>query len=247
MKTLLFAEGDVGLEITKHMITYFPQDLIAVFVTDENAISEAARAANIPYRIFRSSDEDATYIRENGYDPELGILAWWPRLIKQPLLGLPTLGFLNTHPSFLPYNRGKHYNFWTLVEQSPFGVSLHFVDEGIDTGDTVAQQKIEYDWEDDGESLYFKAQQSLKQLFIDTYPLVRVGNVVRKAQDLSTGSFHKSNEIESASKIDLDSSMQVRRLLNQLRARTFAGKPACWFEDNGQTYEVRIDITRREK
>jgi methionyl-tRNA formyltransferase len=178
---------------------------------------------------------------------ELGVLAWWPKIVKEPLLNLPENGFINFHPSFLPYNRGKHYNFWALVEQCPFGVSLHKVDAGIDTGDIVSQRSIDYNWEDNGETLYKKAQTEIVELFKLTYPSLRKGEIVCKTQDLTKGSFRLSSEIDKASEIKIDATYSARELFNLIRARTFTGHPSCWFEDNnGEKYEVRIQIKRKE-
>lgn len=85
------------------------------------------------------------------------ILAWWSYVLKENLIRIPRIGCLNFYPSFLPYNRGKHYNFWTIVEGNPFGVSQHSVDQGIDTGDIAYQSRIAKTWEDTGEALYHKA------------------------------------------------------------------------------------------
>ena len=53
----------------------------------------------------------------------------------------------------MPYNRGKHYNFWALrnicISESAYG----YVDQGIDIRHVVAQSTIPYDWEDTGETL----------------------------------------------------------------------------------------------
>lgn len=69
--------------------------------------------------------------------PRLGILAWWPRILKARILSIPSMGWLNFHPSLLPNNRGKNPNFWCLADTTPCGVSLHFIDEG-GTGHPVA-------------------------------------------------------------------------------------------------------------
>ena len=72
-------------------------------------------------------------------NPRLGILAWWPDLLKGRIMAIPSLGWLNFHPSYLPYNRGKHTSFWSLVDQTPCGVSLHYIDACIDAGEIVAR------------------------------------------------------------------------------------------------------------
>jgi methionyl-tRNA formyltransferase len=195
--------------------------------------------------VFDTSEELASHLVDTKID--LGVLAWWPKIIKSPLLETPRLGFVNTHPSLLPSNRGKHYNFWAIVEEASFGVSLHCVDSGIDSGDIVAQQRIAYDWCDNGGSLYRKAQEAMVDLFRATYPSLRKGQFPRYPQDMNKGSFHLASELEQTSHLELDASYRGREVLNLLRARTFPGHPGCWFEDNGERFEVRIDIRRAEK
>ncbi len=188
------------------------------------------------------NDKTLKSLRLIGLD--LLLLAWWPYIIKKNLIQMPRLGCLNFHPSYLPYNRGKNYNFWTLVEDSPFGVTLHWVDEGIDTGDIAFQSMIEKSWEDTGETLYSKAQEKLMELFREKFSEIKGGSIPRIAQDLKKGSFHKARELDGASRIELDKSYSARDLLNILRARTFSPHPAAWFLEEDEVYEVRIQINK---
>lgn len=242
----VFADAEVGLHCTDWLIRNYKLDLANVVTISQNEIYRLAEKNGVDAHVFK---DDASYLRlcdnkEAGYD--LGLLLWWPKIISPSVIRSTKHGFVNTHPSLLPYNRGKHYNFWALVEQCPFGVSLHLVEKGIDCGDLVAQKSIAYTWEDTGETLYRKAIAGMKELFIDTYPRLREQAFATKAQDLSKGSFHVSSELEAASRIALDEPVTARRLLNLLRARTFEGRPACVFCDNGVEYEVRITITKKK-
>ncbi len=246
MKLLLLADSHVGLEILRWLLREYPQDLVLVVAMSDNDICKSARDTGTPYLVYQSSEQVSKYLSDRGVETDVGVLAWWPMLIKQPLIGLPKCGFINTHPSLLPHNRGKHYNFWALVEQSPFGVSLHFVDEAIDSGDIVAQTEIEYSWEDNGATLYAKAQSAIVPLFMQTYPSIRTLDIPRCKQDLKSGSFHDSREIDQASQIDLERQYRARDFLNLLRARTFPGNPACWFRNGDEEYEVRIEIKRKQ-
>ena len=247
MKVLMMADGTVGIEITQWMVKQYPNDLILVVSTSQNEVFNFAVSAGRPAIIYKSSIQVCDYLNDAGLDADLGLLVWWPKIIKSPLLNLPKFGFINTHPSLLPYNRGKHYNFWALVEQAPFGVTLHFVDEGIDTGDIVAQERISYTWEDNGGTLYARAQKRIVDLFKKVYPKIRTLDIERNKQDLSQGSFHLANEMDQVCQLDLEKKYRLRDLLNLLRARTFPGCPACWFFDAGEEYEVRIEIKRRPK
>jgi len=244
MKILLMADQDVGARITQWLISNYRDDIFLIVTTSKNNISELAEHSQIAHLLFESEAQLLSVIDKK--DIDLGFLIWWPKIIKKKLISCTNKGFINTHPSFLPYCRGKHYNFWTLVEESPFGVSLHLVNTGIDDGDIISQSRICYDWEDNGESLYKKAKAEMIDLFIKTYPKLRSLNIYVQKQDLTIGSFHLAAEIDEASRIDLDNNYKVRELLNLLRARTFYNHPACYFKDNGNEYEVRVQITKKK-
>lgn len=175
-------------------------------------------------------------------NPRLGILAWWPHIVKKPLIGLPQMGWLNFHPGLLPFNRGKYPNFWCLVDGTPCGVSLHFIDDGVDTGDVVAQRALEVSWLDTGQTIYLRCREAMVQLFRDSFDDLMAGRLVRRPQDLSAGTAHRAADIEAASALDLDRLYSARHLLNVIRARSFPPHPSATFRDGGKTYSVEILI-----
>jgi len=241
------ADNVVGAEITHWLLANYRDDVALVVTTGDNAISESARAATVPTIVFESDAQVAQHVAVAAMSIDLALVAWWPKLIRHPLLRVAKHGMINTHPSLLPHNRGKHYNFWALVEEAPFGVTLHFVEDGIDSGDIVAQQPIAYDWEDTGETLFVKARQAMVSLVAQTYPTLRTLSIPRRGQDTSLGSLHFARELDAASAFDINQSYSARHLLNVLRARTFAGHPAAWFADDNNEYEVRVDIRKRTR
>ncbi len=247
MKNLFLCNGQVGIKVCEWLIGQYRDDLGLIVTIGETQIMLAAKEAGVACHSVASKQQLVNTLLGLNAVYDWGFLVWWPWILPPQLVRLPKYGFINTHPSLLPHNRGKHYNFWALVEQAPFGVSLHFVADGIDCGDIVAQKTIPYGWEDNGATLYNAAVQAMVELFKDTYPRIRQGDITRTPQDLTKGSFHYSSEIDSASKIDLDATYTARELLNLLRARTFPGHPACWFEDAGQIFEVRVEIRRRRE
>jgi methionyl-tRNA formyltransferase len=245
MKLLLFADGHVGLEIARWLIANFPEDIGLIVAAADNDVAEVARNGKARSLVFKSSAQVADFAVNEGLSFDLGLLAWWPKIIHPPLLNLPRRGFVNTHPSLLPHNRGKHYNFWSIVERVPFGVSLHMVQQGIDSGDIIAQTELPYGWEDTGGSLFCKARDTMLKLVQDTYPKLRSLDFETRLQDLAAGTLHHSAELEAASTIDLEKTYTARDLLNLLRARTFPGHPACTFSDGDASYEVRVEIKRK--
>lgn len=239
MNLILMADGAVGNQITSYLVNHYKKDLALVVATKEGFITTVCQRAGVPFRVLGT--------RFPMPEADLGILAWWPHVIKEPLISYPKHGFINTHPSLLPYNRGKHFNFWAIVERAPFGVSLHRVEAGIDSGAIIAQKKIPYDWTATGETLYSTAQHEMIELFKRTYPKIRKLKFKGRKQPEGRGSFHFASEIDEVSHINLDSAYVARDLLNRLRGRTFDMKPACWFEEDGETYEVTTTIRKVRK
>jgi methionyl-tRNA formyltransferase len=76
-----------------------------------------------------------------GYAPDALCVACFARKLPASLLSLPRLGALNVHPSLLPDNRGPDPLFWTFWRgDEATGVTIHLMDERLDTGPILAQQ-----------------------------------------------------------------------------------------------------------
>tara|TARA_B110000285_G_C15072860_1_gene588996 strand:- start:404 stop:988 length:585 start_codon:yes stop_codon:yes gene_type:complete len=75
----------------------------------------------------------------NGVD--LLISFGYKYLLKKELLEKLKRPAINLHMSFLPYNRGAHPNFWSFINETPKGISIHEIDEGVDTGNIITQKK----------------------------------------------------------------------------------------------------------
>jgi methionyl-tRNA formyltransferase len=247
MKSLVFADSAVGEELVRWLLEHYKGDLACVVTTTDNLIAAAAREGGVQNLVYKTEQSFIEAWKASGCEADYGFLLWWPNIIHTETLAIPLYGFVNTHPSLLPHNRGKHYNFWALVEEAPFGVSLHYVEQGIDCGAIVAQQRVEYDWQDTGGTLYDKAQEAMCNLFRSTYQHFRQGRVEGTPQDLSKGSFHWGKELEEASLINLSKNYTAKSLLNLMRARTFNGKPACRFREGNEEFEVRVQISKVNK
>ena len=180
--------------------------------------------------------------RVSSANPRLGILAWWPNILEGKILDIPRSGWLNFHPSYLPFNRGKHPNFWGLVDNTPCGVTLHYLGETIDGGDIVAQEALEVSWEDTGETVYKRSRELTLDLFKKNFDKIIADSLPRKPQDPDLGNFHKAKEIDAASRIHMDSKYTARNLLNIIRARMFPSHPTAYFYDNGKKYSLEVVI-----
>ena len=75
-------------------------------------------------------------------DIDLVISFGYRKILNKTLLKKLVRPAINLHISYLPYNRGAHPNFWSFIDNTPKGVSIHEIDSGIDTGNIIFRQKI---------------------------------------------------------------------------------------------------------
>lgn len=111
--------------------------------TLSSSIVQLAWQQSIPlWEVTRLADPQ-TIATLAAYQPDFICVACFSQRIPRAIIDLPRLGCLNVHPSLLPANRGPVPLFWTFREGSEqTGVTIHLMDEGMDSGDILAQHVI---------------------------------------------------------------------------------------------------------
>jgi methionyl-tRNA formyltransferase len=98
---------------------------------------------------------------------------------------------INLHISYLPWNRGADPNLWSFLEKTPSGVSIHQIDEGVDTGPILAQIPVDQDLKTGTlASSYEKLVAEIEILFFRILPGILNQEIKPKKQEPG-GSFHK--------------------------------------------------------
>lgn len=133
-------------------------------------------------RVVQTSDKiTADFIKTNNI--QFIISYSYQHIIKKDILNLLPNTIFNLHISLLPWNRGADPNFWSFIDNTPKGVTIHHVDEGIDTGDIIIQQQIIFtNREETLASSYQILQQTIQSLFKQHWPSIKKGIGQRKVQ-----------------------------------------------------------------
>ena len=110
----------------------------------QNNIVQLAWQHQLPvWEVARLSDPSVVTTLAS-YQPDIICVACFSLRIPRIVLDIPCLGCLNVHPSLLPANRGPEPLFWAFRQGlQKTGVSIHFMNEGMDTGDILAQDSID--------------------------------------------------------------------------------------------------------
>lgn len=175
--------------------------------------------------------------------PEIGLSVKFGYILRRRFLDILPLGCLNVHPSFLPYNRGAFPNVWSIVEGTPAGATIHFIDDGVDTGDIVAQRQVSVEPIDTGESLYRKLERTALDLFKETWLDIRGGRITRLPQNQRQGTCHRVKDVERIDEIQLDRTCTARELIDIIRARTFTDYPGAYFLDGERQVYLRLQLS----
>lgn len=115
-------------------------------------------------------------------------------IIRQEVLDLLPDRVINLHVSYLPWNRGADPNLWSFLEDTPKGVTIHFMDAGIDTGDIITQQHVSMN--DKTETLassYDKLRLAIEELFQSIWPSIMNGSAPRTKQQ-GKGTYHRLSD-----------------------------------------------------
>ena len=108
---------------------------------------------------------DADWIISYGYQ----------HILRGPILDLEEYRnrIINIHIGYLPWNRGSDPNFWSWHDDTPKGVTIHQMDEGVDTGPILARVGLPLDPRMTLKMSYGLLQAAAESLFYGAWPSIR--------------------------------------------------------------------------
>lgn len=224
---MLLANGALGARTARHLAAL--GDLEAVVVHPARR-QRAMEDLVIDVPVWTWPVDAATF---EAVEPEAILSVLFGYVVPPELLRVPSIGTYNLHPGFLPWNRGAAPNAWPLVDGSPAGVTLHVMDETIDTGPIVAQRRTEVRFDDTAATLYERLLGEAFELLRETWPSIT--SIVPTPQSPG-GSYHRLSDLDSLGLREED-----LPVLDRLRARTFPPHGAGLVHD-GVRYRVTIQI-----
>ena len=96
---------------------------------------------NIDYFKSDNVNSEASLNKIISYDCDVLVSMSFNQIFRKDIINLTTIGIINCHAGKLPFYRGRNILNWVLInDDKEFGITVHFVDEGIDTGDIISQK-----------------------------------------------------------------------------------------------------------
>lgn len=192
-----------------------------------------------------SEKERLSEILEN--QPELVISAGYKHIVPEEVIDVPERGIVNLHYSFLPYCRGANTNVWSIIEDHPAGVSIHYMTAEVDSGPIIDRRKVEIRPDDNGRDLYERLIEEQFELFVENWQSILSGDTSTQSNETEKGTYHSTSEFGRLCQLDLEEEMKLGEAIDLLRALTFPPYDNAYFTEDGKKYYVDIDITPEDE
>ena len=108
--------------------------------TQDVSLSNFSKKYDIDYFKLKNVNSITSINKISDYDCDVLVSMSFNQIFRKEIINLTRIGIINCHAGKLPFYRGRNILNWVLInDDKEFGITVHFVDEGIDTGDVVLQ------------------------------------------------------------------------------------------------------------
>jgi methionyl-tRNA formyltransferase len=149
--------------------------------------------------------------------PEAIVVAAFGQILPKALLDIPEFGCINVHASLLPKYRGAAPIQYSIIDgEEETGITIMYMDVGIDTGDIILQEKLPISPQETGGSLFDKLKVLGAGLLLEALRGIEDGTAVRTPQDNDRATYVKTISKEMG-KLDFSMpAVQLERLVRGL-------------------------------
>jgi methionyl-tRNA formyltransferase len=109
--------------------------------TQDVTLFNFSKKYNIDYFKLKNVNSITSINKISDYDCDVLVSMSFNQIFRKEIINLTRIGIINCHAGKLPFYRGRNILNWVLInDEKEFGITVHFVDEGIDTGDIILQE-----------------------------------------------------------------------------------------------------------
>jgi methionyl-tRNA formyltransferase len=206
--------------------------IVPRFDTQDPVLKDWAEKLNVPYIPVKDVNDLEFLKVMDRYEPDLLVSMSFNQILRKDIIDYARLGFINCHAGALPFYRGRNPLNWALINgESSFGITVHYVDEGIDTGDIVEQSMYPIERSDNYRTLLNKAISECANVLYSAIVKISRGKVERIVQDdiHPVGTYFGIRTIGDEI---IDFSWSAEQIFNFVRAIGSPGPRARFFFNN---------------
>lgn len=192
----------------------------------------------IPFHKGIKVNSDKFYELADSYNCDLFVSMSFNQIFRKRIINLPKLKTINCHAGKLPFYRGRNILNWAIInDEEEFGITVHYVDEGIDTGDIILQRIFPISEDDTYKTLLETAYQECANILYDAVKLIQKGAFTAlKQKEIHPVGFYCGVRGPGDEVINWNSNSRV--IYNFIRAICYPGPKALTFKDGN---EIKIN------
>lgn len=163
-----------------------------------DSVEELAREHGIPVHLTERADEETIDLVKRA-EPDVIVVNSWYTWMPPELYNMPTHGTLNLHDSLLPKFTGFSPVLWALISgATEFGLTVHRMDDQLDTGDILVQHSLPIGPDATGTELVLAGMELIPGAVEEALTAIASGTAVWRPQDKAARTyFHKRSERDS--------------------------------------------------
>ena len=193
MRIILVGQGPFGEKVLEGLLKTEGQVVGCFSPPDKRGEAMSALAEKSGIRSFRPKlmKDPQVYDDFVKLQPNLAVLAFVTDIIPEKLFTAPSLGTICYHPSLLPRHRGASAINWAIIHgDKRTGLTIFWVDKGIDTGPILLQKEVQIEPDDTTGSLYFRSLFPMGvDAMVEAVVLIKTGKAPRIQQDESQATY----------------------------------------------------------
>lgn len=251
MKIVYAGNNQRGIECLKALNDSRHDIIYAIAQSGENgwysSIHKTAENLRIPFSIEDKPNNPEFLKKLESLKPDLTVMCGYSKIVCKKFREIPKNGCINLHASALPFYRGAAPLNWALINgEKEIGLSIYEVNDGVDTGPIIAQEKFSVGLEDTIKDVLKKTLEIYPKMLLRVCDDFERGIIEKKLQNLNEGSyftkrFPKDGEINWETMTDL-------QIHNLVRALTKPYPGAFFYQNNKimKTYVWETELEKRD-
>ncbi|MBU3670412.1 MAG: formyltransferase [Polynucleobacter sp.] len=197
MRAVVFAYHDVGVHCIQALLNAGIQiDLVVTHQDDPNenvwfgSVAQLCQEKHLPFITPNANELVAITPKITALAPDYIFSFYYRHMIPAPILACARIAALNMHGSLLPKYRGRAPVNWAILHgETQTGATLHVMEVKPDAGDIVSQAQVTIGPDETATDVFEKVTQAAVAVINEVLPHLIKGNVPRKPNDLSKGSY----------------------------------------------------------
>lgn len=208
MRVLFIGTGEIGVPVLRWLMEAEEHELVGVVTQPDKPVGRAQRVEAPPIKAALGGDKlpvlqparikSAEAVAEiRALAPDVIVVMAYGQILPRSVLDVPTIACLNLHASLLPRHRGAAPIQAAIVAGDPeTGISVMYMDEGLDTGDVLLQTRLEIAADETGGSLHDRLAQIAPDALLEALVQLQAGTAPRVPQDFAAATYAPKLERE---------------------------------------------------